>query len=73
MVADDRGHACVDAGCVDGGPAGTWLQVPLGKLKTERSVPLDETTVATLDAWAATRGRQRAISHPQTGTPTDFC
>jgi integrase len=55
---------------VDYGPAGTWLRVPLGKLKTERSVPLDEVTVAALDAWAATRGQQRAI--PQTGRPTDF-
>ena len=26
---------------VDYGPAGTWLRVPLGKLATERSVPLD--------------------------------
>jgi site-specific recombinase XerC len=57
---------------VDYGPAGTWLRVPLGKLQTERSVPLDETTVAALDAWAATRGQQRAIPHPQTGRPTDF-
>jgi integrase len=57
---------------VDYGPAGTWLRVPLGKLKTERSVPLDETTVAALDTWAATRGQQRAIPHPQTGRPTDF-
>ena len=57
---------------VDYGPAGTWLRVPLGKLKTERSVPLDDVTVAALDGWAATRGQQRAIPHPQTGRPTDF-
>jgi integrase len=37
---------------VDYGPAGTWLRVPLGKLKTERSVPLDDVTVAALDGWA---------------------
>jgi integrase len=57
---------------VDYGAAGTWLRVPLGKLQTERSVPLDETTITALDAWAATRGLQRAIPHPQTGRPTDF-
>jgi integrase len=57
---------------VDYGAAGTWLRVPLGKLKTERSVPLDEVTVAALDAWTATRGKQRAIPHPQTGKPTDL-
>ena len=57
---------------VDYGAAGTWLRVPLGKLKTERSVPLDETTVAALDGWAGARGQQRAIPHPQTGYTTDF-
>lgn len=57
---------------VDYGPAGTWLRVPLGKLKTERSVPIDETTVAALDDWIAIRGRQRALPHPDTGKPTDF-
>jgi len=29
---------------------GTWLKVPLGKLGTERLVPLDETTLAAFDA-----------------------
>jgi len=57
---------------VDYGAAGSWLHVPLGKLKTERSVPLDETTLAALDAWTAVRGRQRALPDPTTGTPTDF-
>ncbi|HEX2745607.1 MAG TPA: hypothetical protein VHN16_14560 [Streptosporangiaceae bacterium] len=28
------------------GPAGTWLRVPLGKLATERMVPLDTSTLA---------------------------
>src|SRR6266508_6543360 len=39
---------CLDLelGCVvDYGPTGTWLRVPLGKLGTERSVPLDADTV----------------------------
>ena len=44
---------------VDYGAAGAWLRVPLGKLKTERMVPLDEATVA------ATRpsGSPNAASH----------
>ena len=29
---------------IDYGATGTWLRVPLGKLATERVVPLDETT-----------------------------
>lgn len=57
---------------VDYGPTGTWLRVPLGKLDTERAVPLDAQTVAALDAWAAQRGPQRPHPHPRTGAPTDF-
>ena len=36
---------------VDYGPAGQWLRVPLGKLNSERSIPLDEATLAALDEW----------------------
>jgi integrase len=57
---------------VDYGPAGTWLRVPLGKLATERTVPLDEATLAALDGWAHRRGSHRPIPHPRTGKPTDF-
>jgi integrase len=60
--------ACV----VDYGPTGTWLRVPLGKLGTERTVPLDADTVAALDEWAGQRGPQRAHPHPRTGVPVDF-
>jgi integrase len=60
--------ACV----VDYGPSGSWLQVPLGKLATERSVPLDAATVGLLDTWTAQRGVQRPLPHPRTGAPTDF-
>jgi len=51
---------------------GTWLKVPLGKLNTERVVPLDADTLTVLDAWMAVRGRQRALSHPRHGRPVDF-
>ena len=57
---------------VDYGPAGTWLRVPLGKLGTERAVPLDAPTLAALDQWATGRGPHRPIPHPRTGKPTDF-
>lgn len=57
---------------VDYGATGIWLRVPLGKLATERSVPLDATTLGALDDWVAQRGSQRAISHPRDGKLTDF-
>lgn len=57
---------------IDYGAAGTWLRVPLGKLATERSVPLDADTLAVLDQWATRRGPHRPIPHPRTGKPTDF-
>ena len=57
---------------VDYGATGNWLRVPLGKLASERMVPLDPGTVELLDAWAAGWGRQRPQPHPRTGRPTDF-
>ncbi|MDF3308924.1 tyrosine-type recombinase/integrase [Rhodococcus sp. T2V] len=57
---------------VDYGPAGTWLKVPLGKLTTERMVPLSAATVAALDEWTSGRGVCRPLPHPRTGALTDF-
>jgi integrase len=57
---------------VDYGPAGSWLKVPLGKLATERMVPLSAATVAVLDEWVALRGAHRPLPHPRTGELTDF-
>lgn len=51
---------------------GTWLKVPLGKLNTERVVPLDESTLASLDHWISIRGKARALPHPRDGRATDF-
>ena len=56
----------------DFGGRGTWVKVPLGKLGTERTVPLDEETLAAFDAWMALRGPQRALTHPRHGQPADF-
>ena len=57
---------------LDYGPAGTWLRVPLGKLATERAVPLNPATLAALDTWAAQREPHRPIPHPRTGRPAHF-
>lgn len=57
---------------VDYGATGTWLRVPLGKLRTERCVPLDTDTVTAIDTWINQRGSQRPHPHPTTGEPTDF-
>ena len=57
---------------VDYGAAGSWLKVPLGKLATERMVPLDAATMTVLDTWAAERGAHRPLTHPRTGKQTDF-
>lgn len=51
---------------------GSWLKVPLGKLDTERMVPLDEETLALVDRIVATRSPGRPVAHPRTGRPADF-
>jgi len=51
---------------------GSWLKVPLGKLDTERMVPLDDETVALVDRIAHTRTPGRALPHPRTRRPTQF-
>lgn len=59
--------------CVrDYGAQGSWLRVPLGKLNTERSVPLDEATLAALTDWLADRGPQRALPRSRDGHLADF-
>lgn len=57
---------------VDYGPAGTWLRVPLGKLNSERSIPLDEPTLAAIAEWKNRRGSQRALPHQRDGRMVDF-
>jgi integrase len=56
----------------DYGPTGSRLKVPLGKLATERMVPLDATALAALDQWTGQRGPSRALPHPWTVIATDF-
>src|SRR6266496_3582436 len=57
---------------VDYGTTGSWLRVPLGKLSTERAVPLDEVTLAAIDALARHRGPQRSLPHPRLHRDADF-
>lgn len=51
---------------------GSWLKVPLGKLDTERMVPLDDETVDLVDRITRTRTAGRALPHPRTRRPTQF-
>jgi len=51
---------------------GAWMKVPLGKLATERMVPLDDSAVALLDRIAEFRSPGRPLRHPRTGRPADF-
>ena len=51
---------------------GAWLKVPLGKLDTERMVPLDDDALDLIDRLAAVRCPGRPLPHPRTGKPTEF-
>lgn len=51
---------------------GSWLKVPLGKLDTERMVPIDEEALNLIDRIIALRSPGRAIRHPRTGKPAQF-
>lgn len=51
---------------------GAWLKVPLGKLGTERMVPLDAETVTVIDRIVARRTPGRPLPDPRSRRPTDF-
>lgn len=51
---------------------GAWLKVPLGKLATERMVPLDEDTVALIDEITELRSHGRPLPHPRYRRPAQF-
>jgi hypothetical protein len=46
--------------------------VPLGKLNSERNIPLDEPTLAAINEWKSQRGSQRALPHQRDGRMVDF-
>ncbi len=51
---------------------GAWLKVPLGKLKTERMVPLDDEVLAIVDLIVDARSPARPLPHPRDGRPVEF-
>ncbi len=51
---------------------GSWLKVPLGKLATERMVPLDDDTLDIIDRIVAARSPGRPLRHPRTGRLVEF-
>jgi site-specific recombinase XerD len=51
---------------------GAWLKVPLGKLLTERMVPIDEETLKLVDRIVVHRSPGRPLRHPRTGKLADF-
>ncbi len=51
---------------------GAWLKVPLGKLKTERMVPLDEHSLAIVDRIVGARIAGRPLPHPRDGRLVEF-
>src|SRR5713101_3062554 len=52
--------------------SGAWLKIPLGKLLTERMVPIDEETTEIIDRIVACRSPGRPLRHPRTGQLADF-
>ncbi|WP_172442148.1 tyrosine-type recombinase/integrase, partial [Mycobacterium heckeshornense] len=52
--------------------AGAWLKVPLGKLDTERMVPIDDETLELVDRIVAHRSPGKPLPHPRTGKPVQF-
>lgn len=57
---------------VDFESRGTWLRIPVGKLGTERMVPLEPETIALFDEWTSARLRHRSLPHPRNGHLADF-
>jgi site-specific recombinase XerD len=51
---------------------GAWLKIPLGKLLTERMVPIDEETVEIIDRIVNCRSAGRPLHHPRTGQLAEF-
>jgi integrase len=51
---------------------GVWLKVPLGKLATERMVPIDDETLMLIDELVTLRSPGRPLPHPRNGRPVEF-
>lgn len=51
---------------------GAWLKVPLGKMATERMVPLDTETLELIDRITQIRSHGRPMPHPRYRRPAQF-
>ncbi|HEY2832865.1 MAG TPA: tyrosine-type recombinase/integrase [Sporichthyaceae bacterium] len=51
---------------------GSWLKVPLGKLDTERMVPLDTEILGLIDQITEIRSHGRPMPHPRYRRPAQF-
>jgi len=51
---------------------GAWLKIPLGKLATERMVPLDPETLEVIDRIIQLRSHGRPLPHPRYRRPAQF-
>jgi len=51
---------------------GAWLKVPIGKLATERMVPLDPQTLDVIDRVTQIRSHGRPLPHPRYRRPAQF-
>jgi integrase len=51
---------------------GAWLKVPLGKMATERMVPLDAETLDLVDRITQIRSHGRPLPHPRYRRPAQF-
>lgn len=51
---------------------GSWLKVPLGKLDTERMVPIDADILALVDHITELRDHGRPLPHPRYRRPAQF-
>jgi len=67
------GELCdLELDCVHEIPGqGAWMKVPLGKLLTERMVPIDEETVELIDRIAIERSPGRPLRHPRSGSSSN--
>ncbi len=52
--------------------SGAWVKVPLGKLDTERMVPIDKETLDIVDRIVEHRSPGRPLPHPRTGKLAEF-
>jgi integrase len=51
---------------------GSWLKIPLGKLETERMIPIDDEVLGLIDHVIEIRSHGRPMPHPRYRRPAQF-